>query len=72
MRNISDSYNKIEEGELLEGDSKHIGYIGIMDQLTINEENRLKRRVTELTIKADKVDQLAASFEEVKRKLGIN
>ena len=30
---LEDSYNKIEEQELLEGDSKHVGYIGIIDTL---------------------------------------
>ena len=39
---LEDSYLKLTEEELLEGDSKHVGYMGIIDQLTINEENRCK------------------------------
>ena len=42
---LEDAYLKLSEDELLEGDSKHIGYLGVIDQLTINEENRLRREV---------------------------
>jgi integrase len=37
---LEDSYLKLSSEELLEGDNRHVGYIGIIDQLTINEENR--------------------------------
>jgi hypothetical protein len=47
--------------ELLEGDSRHIGYIGIMDQLTKNEENRLNVKVKKLTEEKDQ------NIEETKR-----
>ena len=47
---LEDSYLKLSEEELLEGDSKHTGYIGIIDQLTINEENKLRRKVETLTV----------------------
>ena len=30
---------------MLEGDSKHVGYVDVIDQLTINEENKLRREV---------------------------
>jgi integrase len=40
---LEDSYLKLSEEELLEGDDRHVGYADIMDQLTINEENRLRR-----------------------------
>ena len=46
---LEDSYLKLSEEELLEGDSKHIGYMGVIDQLTINEEHKLKRKVKILT-----------------------
>jgi hypothetical protein len=55
----------------LEGDSKHVGYVGIIDQLTINEENRLRREVQTLKIRADKLDQLMDEFSEIKDKLGL-
>jgi integrase len=68
---LEDSYLKLSEEELLEGSSRHTGYVDIIDQLTINEENRLKRKVKELTIKADKVDELSSDFAELKQKLGL-
>jgi integrase len=68
---LEDSYLKISELELLEGDDRHIGYLGAIDMLTINEENRLKRKVEELIIKADKVDELTADFAALKQKLGL-
>lgn len=40
---LEDSYLKLSEEELLEGDSKHVGYIGIIDQLTIDESNKLRQ-----------------------------
>ena len=69
--NLEDSYLKLSESDLLEGDDRHIGYTGVIDQLTINEENRLRRKVKELTIKADKVDELSADFADLKQKLGL-
>jgi integrase len=68
---LEDSYLKLSEEELLEGDDRHVGYIGIIDQLTIDESQRLKRRVQELTVKADKVDELSADFAALKQKLGL-
>jgi hypothetical protein len=67
---LEDSYLKLSEEELLEGDSKHVGYIGVIDQLTINDENRLKRKVQELTIKTDKIDELTARFSELEKYIG--
>jgi integrase len=69
--NLEDSYLKLSESDLLEGDDRHVGYIGAFDFLTISEENRLKRKVVELTIKADKVDELSADFAALKQKLGF-
>jgi hypothetical protein len=51
---LEDSYLKLSAEELLEGDSKHVGYIGIIDQLTINEENKLRRKVETLTERQDR------------------
>jgi integrase len=65
--NLEDSYLKLSESDLLEGDDRHVGYVGAIDFLTINEENRLKRKVQELTIKSDKVDELSADFAALKR-----
>jgi integrase len=68
---LEDSYLKISELDLLEGDDRHIGYLGAIDMLTINEENRLRHKVEELTINVDKVDELIADFAALKKKLGL-
>jgi FtsZ-binding cell division protein ZapB len=49
---LEDAYLKLSEEELLEGDSKHVGYIGIIDQLTIDETHKLKLEVQ--TLKQEK------------------
>ncbi len=48
-----------------------IGYIGAIDDLTINEENRLKRKVEILEVKADKILELQQTIDDVKQQLGI-
>ena len=55
---LEDAYLKLSEEELLEGDSKHVGYMGIIDQLTINEENRLRREVQTLRVDKSKMEQV--------------
>ena len=55
---LEDAYLKLSEEELLEGDNRHVGYIGIIDQLTIDESHRLKKKVNELTIKSDRIDKV--------------
>ena len=42
---LEDSYLKLSESDLLEGDDRHIGYIDIMDNLTLDESQRLKREI---------------------------
>jgi hypothetical protein len=69
---LEDSYNKIEEQELLEGDSKHVGYIGIIDQLTIEESQRLKRENKILKIRADKVDAALDRIMKMEQQLGFD
>jgi integrase len=68
---LEDSYLKLSEEELLLGDSKHVGYVDIIDQLTINEENRLKRKVQEYKVKADKVDEALQEIAQLKKNLGL-
>jgi integrase len=43
-----------------------------MDSLTINEENRLKRKVEMLTIEKSKVDLALSQIEEMKKKIGLS
>jgi Phage integrase family len=55
---LEHSYLKLSDQQILEGNDKMIGYIGVIDELTINEENRLKRQVETLTIKKSEIEQL--------------
>lgn len=61
-----ESYVRPSENDLLEGNDKMVGYAGIIDALTINEENKLRRKVKALTEKQDEVKKL-----EVKHQLEI-
>ena len=66
---LEDAYLKLSEEELLEGDSKHVGYIGIIDQLTIDESQRLKREVQTLKIRSDKLETIMKRVDTVEKKL---
>lgn len=68
---LEDAYLKLSEEELLEGDNRHVGYIGIMDQLTISEENRLKKKVETLQIEVSKVDGVLADLAQMRQQLGL-
>jgi integrase len=68
---LEDAYLQISEKELLLGDSKHTGYVGIINQLTINEENRLKEKVRVLEIEKSKIDSIREEFMELKRSIGF-
>ena len=72
---LEDSYLKLSEEDLLEGDSKHIGYLGVIDQLTINEENKLKKKVQTLTIQNREQEeyrrQIDAQLTEIANYLGL-
>jgi hypothetical protein len=66
---LEDSYLKLSEDELLEGDNRHVGYVGIIDQLTISDEHRVKRENEILKIRADKVDGVLEEIAEIKKEL---
>jgi hypothetical protein len=66
---LEDSYLKLSEEELLEGDSKHVGYIGIIDQLTIDDTHRLKREVQTLRVERSEMDLLKQKMAEYDRVL---
>ena len=42
-----------------------------VSELTINEENRLKKKVNELQVKYDRVDQLVARINLLEKEAGI-
>jgi site-specific recombinase XerD len=68
---LEDSYLKLSEEELLEGDNRHVGYIGIIDQLTINEEYKLRREVHTLKQEITRFDKMQKQIEELNRRMGL-
>lgn len=45
-------------------------YPKVVDELTINEEKKLRRQIQELTVKEDKLDALAAQVERLSERMG--
>jgi integrase len=62
--NLEDAYLKLSDDQVLEGNDKMIGYIGTIDDLTINDENRLRIKVDELTQKQDEIQLMRARHEQ--------
>jgi hypothetical protein len=53
---LTKSYFKPSDAELLEGNDKALGYISVINDLTINEEFRLRKKVDELSLKKDEIE----------------
>jgi integrase len=68
---LEDSYLKLNEDELLEGDDRHVGFVGIIDSLTIDETHRLKVKVEKLQIEVSKVDGILADLAEMRKQIGL-
>ena len=68
---LEDAYLKLSEEELLEGDSRHMGYIGVIDQLTIDDTHRVKRENEILKIEVSKVDGVLADLAQMRQQLGL-
>lgn len=68
---LKDSYYRPSDEQLLEGSEKMLGYVSAINNLTINEENRLKRRVEdkdkELTKLHTNVDEMLEWFNKTKK-----
>jgi integrase len=62
---IDDHYCKPSEQDLQEE------YLKAADNLTINEENRLRKKVETLTIEKSKVDQALSDIQDMKTRLGL-
>jgi integrase len=62
---LGNSYYRPHHDELLQE------YLNCVDSLTINDENRLKRKVETLQVRADKIDELAQTLEECKARIGM-
>jgi len=53
---LTKSYLKPTDTELLEGNDKALGYVSAINDLAINEEFRLRKKVDELTKKKDEIE----------------
>jgi integrase len=62
---LDKSYWKPQLNDLLQE------YLKVVDALTINEENRLKRKVEQLTVRVDKLDELEEQMNRLSKKLGL-
>jgi hypothetical protein len=61
-----ESYVRPTENDLLEGNDKMIGYVGVIDELTINEEHKLRREVETLRVEKSAMDELRIEMDKVK------
>jgi hypothetical protein len=68
---LKSRYSKPTPDDLLYGNEKNLGYLSAMEHLIICEENRLKRKVEMLTVRADKIEDLQRTIDDVKSKLGF-
>jgi hypothetical protein len=50
--------------ELLEGNDHKLGYVSVIDALTINEENRLRRENEMLKVNKSEIEQLKEKAEQ--------
>jgi hypothetical protein len=64
---IKAHYFKPNSCELLEGNDHKMGYISVIDALTINEENRLKREVETLKIKKSEIERLREEVAQYRK-----
>jgi hypothetical protein len=62
---IASSYYRPTEDEMLDE------FMKAVDNLTINEENKLRRKVEMLTIEKSKVDEALSMIQEMKSRLGL-
>ena len=53
---LTKSYFKPSDTELLEGNDKALGYVSAINELTINEENRLRKKLNELAEKKEEIE----------------
>ena len=62
---LASAYYKPTEDEMLEE------YMKAADNLTINEENRLRKKIEVLTIEKSKVDLALSQIEDMKKRIGL-
>ncbi len=61
---LTKSYFKLTDMELLEGNDKTQGYVAAINDLTINEECRLHKKVDELTKKKNEIEIMESKHNE--------
>lgn len=61
-----ESYVRPTDNDLLEGNDKMIGYVGVIDVLTINEEHKLRREVETLRVEKNSWEELRNEIDKVK------
>ena len=61
---LTKSYFKPTDMELLEGNDKTQGYIAAINDLTINEECRLHKKIDELTKKKNEIEIMESKHNE--------
>jgi hypothetical protein len=66
-----ESYVRPSEKDLLEGNDKMIGYVGVIDSLTINEENKLRLEVHKLQKEKGEWDQIRREIDELKKSMRL-
>ena len=61
---LTKSYFKPSDIELLEGNDKALGYTAVINDLTINEEYRLRKKVDEPTKKKGEIEIMQIKHKE--------
>ena len=61
---LTKSYFKPTDQELLEGNDKALGYVAAINDLTINEECRLHRKIDEITKKKNEIEIMEIKHNE--------
>ena len=59
-------YFKPQVNEVLEGNDRMRGYISVINDLTISEENRLRSQVERLTVDTEKIDLQAKEIQRLR------
>jgi integrase len=63
---LTKAYFKPTDQELLEGNDKALGYVATINDLTINEEYRLHKKIDEITKKKDEIELREIKHRELK------
>ena len=63
---LEDSYLKLTQEDLLEGSNRHTGFVDIIDQLTIDESNKLRREVETLKVEKNSWEALRVEVDNLK------